>query len=385
MDDVPVVFCKVVDDDEMQEVHERELLRLQVADARAVFRAQFWQSPFSGSCSHSKIAIRSNGNMMVSLRFLNLDRRCERRHTFLNQLQRFPSLLALAERVPAQDGQLLSCPADVDSDAVSQVGACRAFDPRREVNGRRLTRGACAQLSTVRSVLAAIAEAPCERSVHIVCEDDAVLCDEFPERFSELLHAADVHEPSWHLLHLGFVEPPLAGSPVDPCTLDSRCSACSLDESLGECPFVGRPRRLFGCYGLALRPAGARSLLRHLFPASFQLDSALNALYGEAAHSVPRIYVLAPTRPLISAPPSSDGNTDIQVLGEAGHAAQYGLSARRQVNSREQRLREKFEAHGGNALIGLCEANGLFTGFDRSLRKNNAAVSFPDVEFPFVD
>ncbi|CAE7938322.1 hypothetical protein AK812_SmicGene38879 [Symbiodinium microadriaticum] len=120
-----------------------------------------------------------------------------------------------------------------------------------------------------------------------------------------------------------------------------------------DCP-VGRPAELFGCYGLALRPAGARALCRHLFPVSLQVDTELSRLYQHFAKEVGSVEVRALSRrpadftplrvyaprcpkneeeacrvswpgPLIVAPASTAENTDIQVLSIHNHAKQYEM------------------------------------------------------------
>merc|ERR1712039_899411 len=105
------------------------------------------------------------------------------------------------------------------------------------------------------------------------------------------------------------------------------------------------PAGLFGMYGLALRPKGAREMLRCVFPVSLQVDTELSRTYqhlrkvqgdtqarafSSALDFGPRLRVYAPRSvlpgensweasrhwfgPLVVAPGSRSDCTDIQVL-----------------------------------------------------------------------
>merc|ERR1711879_267394 len=105
------------------------------------------------------------------------------------------------------------------------------------------------------------------------------------------------------------------------------------------------PANLFGMYGVALPPRGARALLSRLFPVSMQVDTELARVYqhfkkvqGDLHTRVfsteledgPRLRVFSPRNltmhtvpwvaqrrwagPIVVAPSSTAENTDIQVL-----------------------------------------------------------------------
>ncbi|CAK0840631.1 unnamed protein product [Prorocentrum cordatum] len=73
---------------------------------------------------------------------------------------------------------------------------------------------------------------------------------------------------------------------------DDDCTVRSLEGPAGTVFSV--PLQIFGLFGAAVRPPGARSLLRHLFPLDEQIDSALARVYD-------RIDALALRSPLMTA------------------------------------------------------------------------------------
>ncbi|CAE7573186.1 unnamed protein product [Symbiodinium natans] len=228
---------------------------------------------------------------------------------------------------------------------VTAQGIEDARTPHQKVLGYILTRGAIGLSMSMHEVCDMIALDKDEDHVYLLCEDDAVLSPHFTEEFTRLLHATKLHDPWWEVIHVGFHAA---------CTTIRSCGrpSCMLGHE-AECP-VGRPAELFGCYGLALRPSGARALCQRLFPVSLQVDTELSRLYRHLAKEVGSLEAralgrrpadFAPLRayaprcpaneveaarvawpgPLIVAPSSSPDNTDIQVLSTQNFAKQYKL------------------------------------------------------------
>ncbi|CAE8613812.1 unnamed protein product, partial [Polarella glacialis] len=129
-------------------------------------------------------------------------------------------------------------------------------------------------------------------------------------------------------------------------------AACA-KQGEATCP-LGVPGTLFGMYGIAMPPRGARALLQRLFPVSMQVDTELSRLYqhlGKVSGDLnTRVFssersAFAPLRvfaprcppleggnsnrfpawpgPLVVAPASRADCTDIQVLSGENYAQQY--------------------------------------------------------------
>lgn len=271
--------------------------------------------------------------------FISLARQTKRRQAFLQQLHRFPELLSRVEWIRAVDGSTLQLD-KVPRRSVTPQGIQDAGTPHPKVLGYILTRGAIGLALSMHEALERIALDKEDDHVYLLCEDDAMFAPSFTEEWRRLLHATRLQDPQWEVLHVGFH------------------AACTTIRSCGgapeaDCP-VGRPAELFGCYGLALRPAGARALCRHLFPVSLQVDTELSRLYQHFAKEVGSVEVRALSRrpadftplrayaprcpkneeeacrvswpgPLIVAPASTAENTDIQVLSIHNHAKQYEM------------------------------------------------------------
>lgn len=285
---------------------------------------------------------------------ITLNRQEQRRAAFLAQLQRFPSLCERVEWVRAVDGRALdlSQPAHFDG-VVTAEGLEDARVPRERVVGYVLTRGAIGLALSLYRALGLIAHEEDEGHVFLLCEDDAVLCPDFPAEFARLRAQVEAHDPWWEVIHVGYNLT---------CTSIAPCGLASCMSSHRPC-CVGVPDGLFGMYGMALPPRGARALLQQLFPVSLQVDTELSRLYqhkervtGDTQHRATstrprqgaRLRAFAPrapsihgqmhpsqepgmeeccmqwTGPLVVAPASAAHCTDIQVLSRKNFEHQYG-------------------------------------------------------------
>lgn len=223
--------------------------------------------------------------------FMNLDRRVERRARF-DQMMEANGLSQIAARFPAVDGSRL----DLDTyprSIVAEEGVQCAQNPPAVVNGGSLTRGALGLILSYHTILKRIAADPDEDHVHVICEDDAVFVDNFVGRMQESLDAVNQLDPRWDFLHIGYY--------------DDDCRLKPLEGPYNH--LLCEPLTVYGLFGSALRPAGARALLEHLFPLNEQIDSALSRVYGTV-----RAYATRPS--LMNAAHSEPGNTDIQILPE---------------------------------------------------------------------
>eukprot|EP00933_Yihiella_yeosuensis_P066762 TRINITY_DN7120_c0_g1_i1.p1 TRINITY_DN7120_c0_g1~~TRINITY_DN7120_c0_g1_i1.p1 ORF type:complete len:320 (+),score=38.22 TRINITY_DN7120_c0_g1_i1:138-1097(+) len=280
--------------------------------------------------------------------FLSLARQQRRRQLFVDGLSRFPELLSRAECFQAVDGKTLDLD-KVPSSVVTAEGIRDAKTPRDRVLGYILTRGGIGLACTLHRALELIASDEDEQHIYLLCEDDSMLAPNFPSSFKELLRIVESHDPWWEVFHVGYNLP---------CTRFKSCGrpACAINGE-ASCP-LGIPTVLFGMYGLALPPRGAKALLRSLFPISVQVDTELSRTYRLLArmtgnlevralstqqadeHETP-VRVFAPrappegecynsmawphwTGPLIVAPSSRADCTDIQVLGPENFVQQYG-------------------------------------------------------------
>ncbi|CAK8986846.1 unnamed protein product [Durusdinium trenchii] len=271
----------------------------------------------------------------------SLARQAVRRRQFLEQLQRFPELLSRVEWVKAIDGASLDL-AEVPEDIVEPQGIEDAQRARTKVLGFVLTKGAIGLAWTWFDTLDAVLRDQDPSHVYLICEDDARFCPNFVDDFHELRLRAERHDPLWEVLHIGYhvVWPP------------GRKLTCGHDRCNASCA-LGRPTVIFGAYAVALRPLGAALLYERIFPVSLQVDSELSRVYQHLAKSSgplearvrsqqkaqgPAVRVFAPrsvseaevsrfprcTGPLVLAPPSQAGSTDIQVLSSENWALQYG-------------------------------------------------------------
>ncbi|CAE8724772.1 unnamed protein product, partial [Polarella glacialis] len=120
-----------------------------------------------------------------------------------------------------------------------------ARSPPEVVNGGHLTRGALGLILSYHTVLQRIAADPHEDHVYVVAEDDAVLHDDFSPRLRSCLAALEQVDPRWGLLHVGYYE--------------DDCSLKAIEGPASE--FLCRPVKVYGLFGAAFRPRGARALL----------------------------------------------------------------------------------------------------------------------------
>jgi len=221
--------------------------------------------------------------------------------------------------------------------------------PREKVVGYVLTRGALGLACSLHEALCRIAFDKNDNHVYLLCEDDATLAPDFLTAFAELRATVERHEPQWEVLHVGY-------NPS--CTTIGSCghAACVHAEAssgTSSC-CIGIPDGLFGMYGIAMPPRGAKALLERLFPVSMQVDTELSRLYqhyrkveGDTQTRVfstepaqgPRLQVFAPRNlslkaalegqnngwrgPIVVAPASTAENTDIQVISDKNHQQQY--------------------------------------------------------------
>mmetsp|Transcript_27239 Transcript_27239/g.90570 ORF Transcript_27239/g.90570 Transcript_27239/m.90570 type:complete len:302 (+) Transcript_27239:50-955(+) len=221
--------------------------------------------------------------------FINLDRRPARRLRFERRAsaQGFGGVLV---RFPAVDGRALNVDGYPTS-VVSRDGIERARSPPQMVNGVHLTRGALGLILSYHTVLQRIAADTEDSHVYVVAEDDAFLPPDFVGRLGSCLAALGRADPAWEFLHVGYY--------------DDDCSLCAL---VGEgADVLCRPVEIYGLFGAAIRPPGARALLRHLFPLDEQIDSSLARVYGRV-----RAYASRPS--LMRAIHSTADNSDIQIL-----------------------------------------------------------------------
>lgn len=223
--------------------------------------------------------------------FINLDRRVGRRLRFQQRAEALGLRQVLA-RFPAVDGRAL----DLDEyprHVVSEAGLRAAASPPPVVNGGHLTRGAVGLILSYHTLLTRIAADQKEEHVYVVAEDDAVLCDSFSDELGTRLAALRQEDPLWDFVHIGYYE--------DDCSLKSLDSPANV--------LLCEPKKVYGLFGAALRPQGARQLLKYLFPLNEQIDSALSNIYGQV-----RAYATRPS--LMKAEHSTAGNSDIQLLPE---------------------------------------------------------------------
>eukprot|EP00435_Cladocopium_sp_Y103_P074887 s278_g52.t1 len=278
----------------------------------------------------------------------SLVRQRARRHQFFEQLERFPALLSRVEWVRAVDGSTLDLQ-EVPREIVDSEGIKDALAGHPRVLGYVLTRGAIGLAWTWFTALDTILNDEDPQHIYLICEDDARFSPEFPEDFRDLCLAADAHDPDWEVLHVGYH---VASTTV------RGCGRPGCDMNPASCP-LGRPTQLFGAYGVALRPRGARKLREKLFPVNLQVDTELSRLYQSLAKgsgnlqarvqqqrldSGDRLRVYAPRcaseaqasqfprwkGPLVLAPPSRAESTDIQVLSSANWTMQYAQNSARE-------------------------------------------------------
>eukprot|EP00930_Biecheleria_cincta_P084597 TRINITY_DN74045_c0_g1_i1.p1 TRINITY_DN74045_c0_g1~~TRINITY_DN74045_c0_g1_i1.p1 ORF type:complete len:304 (-),score=24.38 TRINITY_DN74045_c0_g1_i1:274-1185(-) len=223
--------------------------------------------------------------------FINLDRRVERR-TRIEKHLRSRGLGQVVSRFPAVDGQTFDLDA-YPSAIVTRAGVDAAKSPPAMVNGVHLTRGALGLILSYHTLLRRIASDPDEHHIYVIAEDDAVLVEDFTQHLEVRLDALASVDPSWDLLHVGYYE--------DDCSLAPLGGPCS--------KFLCRPVQVYGLFGAAFRPRGARALLESLFPLDEQIDSALSKVYG-------CIHAFATRPSLMRAEHSTAGNSDIQLLPE---------------------------------------------------------------------
>ena len=275
----------------------------------------------------------------------SLARQNARRQQFLEHLQRFPGLVSRVEWLSAVDGSSLNLhevPEEVvDSDGIKDALTCHS-----RVLGYVLTRGAIGLAWTWFRALEMICQDEEKRHVYLICEDDARFSPNFPSLFHDLCSAAECHDPDWEVLHVGY-------HPA--CTTVTSCGRRSCQDP-ASC-LLGRPTQLFGAYAVAIRPDGAQKLWQKMFPVNLQVDTELSRVYqnlGKATGTLQArvqrqepqdpsgaLKVFAPrpvseaevqafplwTGPLVVAPASRAGSTDIQVLDSENWNMQYGSIA----------------------------------------------------------
>jgi len=223
--------------------------------------------------------------------FINLDRRAERRVHFEHHA-RANGLAKIISRFPAVDGQSL----DLDlypRTVVTNTGVQCAKAPPNVVNGVYLTRGALGLILSYNTILKRIAADPDDEHIYAIAEDDAVPVEGFGPQLQRSLEALGRADPMWDFLHIGYYDDDCCLQPIEGEAKELLC----------------QPVQVYGLFGAALRPRGARKLLQHLFPLEEQIDSALARVYG-------KIRAYAVRTSLLTAAHSTASNTDIQILPE---------------------------------------------------------------------
>lgn len=230
--------------------------------------------------------------------FIGLDRRTARRAAFERRcgeaLRRAPRCGGSGfSRFPAAEGSRLDLEAYPEG-LVTRRGLLQAASPPAVVNGVHLTRGALGLIMSYHALLRRIAADASGERVYIIAEDDAVFQRDFLPRLGDALGALQALDPAWDFLHIGYYD--------DDCTLRG------LDtDDPSACCVICRPVQVFGLFGAAIRPHGARVLLERLFPLEEQIDSALSHVYGA-------LNAYATRTSLMTAAHSTAADTDIQIL-----------------------------------------------------------------------
>merc|ERR1712217_882949 len=104
---------------------------------------------------------------------------------------------------------------------------------------------------------------PNENNVYIIAEDDALFVHDFYARFQSTITTLNREEPNWDFLHVGYYDDDCCLKPIESSARELLC----------------KPVQVYGLFGSALRPCGARALLQHLFPLDEQIDSAFARIY----------------------------------------------------------------------------------------------------------
>lgn len=236
---------------------------------------------------HLSSGVRWTHTLVDQLFFINLDRRSERCERFLNQTRR---LGIRAERFPAVDGQQMDLQ-KFPRGAVTESAIKSALNPPGIVNGVHLTCGALGLILSYRTLLRRIAADRDNLHVYVIAEDDVTFCEDFNLRMREVLATLEREDSEWEFLHLGYY--------ADDCIL----RALESDARRVLC----KPVQVYGLFGAAIRPRGARRLLKSLFPLEEQIDSSLAKVYDQ-------MRAFAVRKPLLNAQHSTHETSDIQIL-----------------------------------------------------------------------
>lgn len=246
------------------------------------------------------------GSRIHRVSFLNLTRRRDRleRH---EEALRGVGLFGLAKRVEAVDGReldLVALGADILPEALQEAQTAHNY-----VVGEILTPGAVGLIVTWHRLLRGLIADPefqnPDRCV-LVTEDDAEFLPSFAVRLRCCLAEADATDPDWAALQVGFFMDRMRMSPVRHKRMVN---------------WIAKPKWLAGTSGIVVRGArGAEALLQALVPirARGQLDACFSGFY----HALP---MYCSKLPLMTAPGSEDGDTDIQIPDPPGAPDRVGV------------------------------------------------------------
>merc|ERR1711871_453928 len=187
--------------------------------------------------------------------YINLDRRPERRKRFMKSVQD-NALENITSRFAAVNGRSYNLDKYPRSVVVEEAVQTAATPPRI-VNGSYMTRGALGLSLSYHTLLNVIADDRDEDHVYLICEDDATMVPNFSNRIARSLEAAARHEPGWDFLHVGYYDDDCNVWPVE-----RRADGETTGSWVAE--VIWQPQKVYGLFGSALRPCGARKLLKHL-------------------------------------------------------------------------------------------------------------------------
>lgn len=251
--------------------------------------------------------------------FLNLRRRADRAAAQRHALSA-AGLADLAERVPAVDGRELDLLA-VPEHLLTPEGCAQALHHPAFVLGRVLTPGAVGLWLTWHKVLERIVAEAAPGECFLIVEDDAEYQRGVKAGLQDVLGALDAADPLWEACAVGYIRSKSFLAPLGSACEDLSGSAaaafhvrpCTRDPA----EVIGRLFKLCGASAILVHGAhGARSLLRALFPVgpNSQFDRKITESVRGEFPTLLHLYMS--NDPLVAAPLSEAGDTDIQVIPE---------------------------------------------------------------------
>lgn len=293
--------------------------------------------------------VRGSESRLAKVSWINLDRRKDRAQQQEKAL-RCAGLSFFGERVAAVDGRSinLSC---VSPDILTEDGREQAQHPPDFVLGRVLTPGAVGLWLTWHHLLVHMSDEARACDCFLVVEDDAEYCEDFVAKLRNLLETLDAVDPEWHACAVGYIR--------------SKSRVLPLSEVGGEdVEAVGWPGKLCGASGILVHIRGARPMLEELFPVGpdSQFDLWLTMVANGFHGREPRLHFFAAASPLVAAPLSEAGDTDIQRIP----------AAKRQALQEEAAVRHKF---GDAANADASRAHLLGSGTFADVGANGSSMS----------